>query len=412
MVPTENQKVVIVGGGQAAAFAIKAIGAADKVCSITLVSNEDSLPYDRPPLSKKCITGAKSFDSCLFFDDKFYRENQVELILGCRVDEIDFGNRSLNINNRRSIKYDKLLITTGSRNRTLEIEGIAPGEILQLRTIEESKTILAKVQSESSVLIIGGGFIGLELAASLSSLGKSVTVVEANSQLMGRSIPFEIASVMQSRHESAGVNIVLNSTVGRVHKEQGSYTAELEDGRSIVCGLIIAGIGVEPNVNFLEESSIALDNGIVVDEFGSTSIDGVYAAGDVANFYHPLYQRYMRLESWKHAQGHGSNTGKSLIGSSTEYSEIPWMWSDQYEYSLQLSGVTVDYTNRVQRGRSVSDGIIYFYMHGDQVIGACGISEGPKIGRDIRVAGQLAKSRLGVDIELLADPNQKLQALL
>jgi len=412
MMSLQNPNLVIVGGGQAAAFAIKAIRTADEGCPVTLISDENILPYDRPPLSKKCITGEKSFDSCLFFEKQFYQENQIELILEDRVDAIDFQNRLITLNSRSSINYDKLLIATGSKNRPVSIEGLDSEDLFQLRTIADSRAILEKAQTSSKALIIGGGFIGLELAASLSLLGKSVTLVEVNSQLMGRSIPLEVASIIQDRHEAAGVDVLLNSTVVNVQNKQDSYTADLEDGRSIACDLIIAGIGVEPNIDIFEKSQITLDNGIVVDECGRTSIDDVYAAGDVTNFYHPIYQKYMRLESWKHAQSHGSNVGKNLAGNQAEYSDIPWMWSDQYEYSLQLSGITAGHTDRVQRGDSVSDGIIYFYIRQDQIIGACGVSEGPKIGRDIRVAGQLAKNQQKVDIGLLADPNQKLQSLL
>ena len=407
-----EKNIVILGGGQAAANAIKAIRNLDKNCHVSLVSEETSLPYERPPLSKKCITGGKTLESCIFFDQEFYDNHNIELYLDRKVEFVDFQNHQLLIDKQVPIAFDHLLIATGSKNRVIEIDGIASEQIHYLRTMAESQAIVDKAQTENRVLIIGGGFIGMELAASLRSLGKAVTVIEAGSQLMGRAIPCEIADIVQEKHEQAGVTVHLDTTVTSVTSGEGSYKAELSNGDSVVFDLIIVGIGITPNLDAFEDGDLRTDNGIVTDEYGQTSIDNVYAAGDVASFYHPHYDSYMRLESWKHAQSHGISVGKNMAGQSTAYNEIPWMWSEQYDFNLQLSGIANGYDSCVKRGDSPDEGIVYFYLHRSRIIGACGVSVGPKIGRDIRVAGMLAKASQEVDPIVLSDTDQKLQSLL
>ena len=407
-----EKNIVILGGGQAAANAIKAIRSLDQSCQVTLVSEETSLPYERPPLSKKCITGEKTLESCIFFDQEFYDNHNIELHLERKVELVDFHNHQLLIDKQAPIEFDQLLIVTGSKNRVLEIDGLAPEKINYLRTMAESQTIVDEAQTGNRVLIIGGGFIGMELAASLRSLGKAVTVIEAGSQLMGRAIPCEIAGIVQEKHEQAGVTIHLDTTVTSVTNGEGSYRAELSNGDTVMFNLIIVGIGIKPNLDAFADGDLRTDNGIVTDEYGRTSIDNVYAAGDVANFYHPHYDSYMRLESWKHAQSHGITVGKNIAGESTAYNEIPWMWSEQYDYNLQLSGIASGHDSCIKRGDSPEEGIVYFYLRRNRIMGACGVSVGPKIGRDVRVAGMLAKTSQEVDPDVLSDSDQKLQSLL
>jgi 3-phenylpropionate/trans-cinnamate dioxygenase ferredoxin reductase subunit len=407
-----GKKIVILGGGQAAANAIRAIRNLDQNCHVALVSEETSLPYERPPLSKKCITGEKTLESCQFFDIEFYDNHNIELHLDRKVEFVDFNNQKLLIENQVPIVFDQLLIATGSTNRTLSIDGLGAEQILYLRTMTESQAIVDQVQTKNRVLIIGGGFIGMELAASLQSLGKTVTVIEAGPQIMGRAIPREIAGIVQNRHEQAGVAVHLDTTATTVMNEGDCYKAEMSDGNTVVFDLIIVGIGIRPNLDAFVDGDLCTDDGVVTDEYGRTSIDNVYAAGDVASFYHPHYDAHMRLESWKHAQSHGMNVGKNIAGESAVYNEIPWMWSEQYDFNLQLSGVPSGFESCVKRGDSPEEGIVYFYLRRNRIIGACGVSVGPKIGRDIRVAGMLAKANQEVDPDVLSDTDQKLQSLL
>ena len=407
-----DKKIVVLGGGQAAANAIRAIRNLDKNCHMTLVSEEASLPYERPPLSKKCITGEKTLESCQFFDSKFYDDQNIELHLDRKVDLVDFQNHKLLVDKQAPIAFDQLLIATGSKNRILSIDGLAPGQILYLRTMAESQAIVNQTKTRNRVLIIGGGFIGMELAASLTSLDKAVTVIESGAQLMGRAIPQEIAGIVQERHEHAGVRFHLDTTVSSVMSDGDSYKANLSNGDTVDFDLIIVGIGIRPNLDAFADGDLHTDDGVVTDEYGRTSIDNVYAAGDVASFYHPHYEAHMRLESWKHAQSHGMSVGKNIAGESTAYNEIPWMWSEQYDFNLQLSGIASSYESCVKRGDSPEEGIVYFYLRRNRIIGACGVSVGPKIGRDIRVAGMLAKANQEVDPDVLSDTDQKMQSLL
>jgi len=406
-----EEQIVIVGGGQAAAYAIQAIRKINSEYKIVLISEENELPYERPPLSKDYIIRNKNIKNLNFFDDNFYQSNNIRLVLNKSVTYIDFNNRKLSLSDNDKVNYDKLLITTGSKNKKIAIEGISSEEIFQLRNINDSNKIIEKAKTVKNIAIVGGGFIGLEIASSLSQLKKNIFVIEALNQLMGRSIPKEIAELVMNKHIENNVNIILNNKISEVSKENNSYKVKLSNQEIIKVEMIIVGIGVEPQTEFLDEKDIKLDNGIVVDEFCQTSKKEVYAAGDVSNFFHPFYNSHIRLESWRHAQNHGINAGNNITGNDLIYDDIPWMWSDQYNFNLQLTGIHTGYDNCIQRGERVEEGIIYFYLKNNQIIGACGLGEKGKIGRDIRLTEIIIKQKKDIDTHLLKDKNIKLQKL-
>ena len=231
-------------------------------------------------------------------------------------------------------------------------------------------------------------------------------------QLMGRVIPNQIASLIQSFHEKNGNEIYLENQINTITKEGIKYKLVLSSGIELLVDLIIVGIGSLPNTSIFSNSLLEIKNGIVTDEFSQTSIKDVFAAGDVANFYHPFYGIYIRLESYKHAQNHGINAAKNILGIKTPYKEIPWMWSDQFNLNLQMTGICNDYETTVKKGSSVEDGIVYFFLKNRRIHGACGLGIGGKIGRDIRLAGKLSEKKIKVTKEILSDKNFKLSKLL
>ena len=410
----QNTHIIILGGGQTAAYASKEIRKIDTSSKLTIISEEKYLPYERPPLSKDCLLGKMNFDQCLFFPESFYLENKIEFINNTKIIDINFEDKKL-FSSKNFYSYSKLLIATGSTNRNLIVdeEEILPDKnLIYLRNVKESETIKSKMKSANNILIIGGGFIGLEIASSASQLGKKVTILERRNQLMGRVIPSEIAKLIQDKHQNNGTKIYLSVEIKKINKNQNnSYEVLLDSDEKLETDLLIIGIGSSPDTTIYKNKSLDIDNGIITNEFSQTSIENVFAAGDVANFFHPFYGLHMRLESFKHAQNHGINAGKNIVGKKTSYTEIPWMWSDQFELNLQMTGICSDYETIVQRGNSVKDGIIYFFLKNRRIIGACGVGIGGKIGRDIRLAGKLSKEKIKITKEILSNKNQKLNKI-
>lgn len=407
------KKILILGGGQAAAYAAKEIRLIDINSDVTIISEEKYLPYEKPPLSKDYILDKVAFNDLLFFSENFYKENNIKFIGNTKVTKVDFDNKKIS-SSLNTYEYDKLLITTGCSNRHLKINGeiILPEEnIIYLRSFEESNNLKNKINKANNITIIGGGFIGLEIASSALQKGKNVTILEKGEQLMGRVIPKQIANLILEKHESEGAKINLNTQIENIKKHNKTFKIYLNTNQILTSDLIIIGVGSIPNTDIFNNTSLKVDNGIITDEFSATSIEDVYAAGDVSNFYHPFYKEHMRLESFKHAQNHGINAGKNIAGLQNSYNAIPWMWSDQFNLNLQLTGICNDYDSVAQRGSSLEEGIIYFFLKNRKIIGACGLGVGGKIGRDIRLAGKLSEKKTKVTNQLLSDKKNKLNKI-
>ena len=408
----KKKQITIIGGGQTAAYAAKEIRSLDTNSHITIISEEKYLPYERPPLSKDFILDKMNFNDLLFFPESFYKENNINFIPNTKIIKADFDNKKIN-SSTNDFNYDKLLIATGSSNRHLivnEKKILPESNIIYLRNSEESKVLKKKINEAQNITIIGGGFIGLEIASSALQKGKNITILEKGDQLMGRVIPLKIANLIQEKHESMGASINLNVEIENIKKNNEVFEVCFNN-QVMPSDLIIIGVGSVPNTKIFQNTPLDIDNGIITDEFCQTSIEDVYASGDVSNFYHPFYQEYMRLESFKHAQNHGINAGKNIIGLKTSYNAIPWMWSDQFNLNLQLTGICNDYEFSVQRGSSLEEGIIYFFLKNRKIMGACGLGIGGKIGRDIRLAGKLSEKKIKVTKELLSDKKIKLNKI-
>ena len=402
----KKENILILGGGQTACYAASEIRKYNTKSIISIISNERQLPYERPPLSKDCLLNKMEYDDCSFFNRDFYAKNEINFYSEELVEGVDFKSQKIDTSKRKKISYDKLLIALGSSNKK------SNENYYHLRSMDESRAIKEKMLTSENILIVGGGFIGLELASAANQLKKNVCVVEMGSQLMGRIVPEKIAKIVQQKHEGKGVVINLNTKVLNVIKNQNFYEVELSNNKIIKCDMIIAGIGSEPNTALFMGTDLKIDNGILVNEFCETSVENVYAAGDVANFYHPFYKKHIRLESWKHAQNHGVCAGKNIIEKKETYKEIPWMWSDQFDLNLQLTGLCQDYDTFVERGASAKEGLIHFFIKNRKIIGACGIGVGGKIGRDVKLASKISEKNIKVTKEILSNIDFKLNKLL
>ena len=405
------RKIIILGGGQSALYAAREIRRNDEESFITVLGEEKQLPYERPPLSKDFLLNKKNEQDLVFNSSNVLEDKKIDYV-NAKIIKVDFETKTLFSDDTKKYNYDILLIATGSENNKLKLDSNLGDEIYYLRNLEEAKIIKEKIKNKNKIIIIGGGFIGLEIASSLSQLNKNVSVIEIGNQLMGRIIPKQIADLVKKSHETEGNNIILNKKILKITKNKENYKILLSDNSELESDFIIAGIGSRPCVSIFENTNLKLDNGIVTNEFCETSINDVYAAGDVSNFYHPLYKEHIRLESYQHAQNHGICAGKNISGIKTEYSSIPWMWSDQFNLNLQLAGICENFDEIVKRGKDINNGIIYFFLKNQSIKGACGLGIAGKIGRDIRISTKLSEKNIVVDKTILADESQKLNNLI
>ena len=404
-------KILILGSGQAAIYAASEIRKYDKDSEISIFGNENYHPYERPPLSKEFLMGKKKEEEFLFFSKNFFADQNIHYI-NKEINGVDFKNKFLISFDNKKYFFDKLLITTGSTNRRIAIHEEIDNEIYYLRNLDDANQIKKKASEVNSIAIIGGGFIGLEIASSLNQQNKSVSLIEISNQLMGRIIPFPIANLVKVEHEKHGNKIYLDSKIKSIEKTNDAFKILLDNDHVIEAEMIIGGIGSIPTVDLFNDSDLKLKNGILTNAYNQTSVENVYAAGDVSNFFHPLYQKNIRLESYQHAQNQGINAGKNIAGIKSEYLSIPWMWSDQFDLNLQLTGLCDDYHEIIERGENIENGIIYFFIKDDKIVGACGLGLTGKVGRDIRIASKLIEKQTIIDKKILSNQKEKLNPLL
>ncbi|HET7411787.1 MAG TPA: FAD-dependent oxidoreductase, partial [Pararhizobium sp.] len=326
--------IIIVGAGECgvrAAFALREAGY-DGV--IRLIGDEPHLPYERPPLSKGHPVVPKTIAA-----EEAFAAAGIELLRGRHVTAIDRANAAIRLEDGASLDYDKLLLATGARPR------LFPGmeAAKTLRTLDDAAAILDRVGPGVRLAIIGGGFIGLELAAVARQLGADVTVLEAADHLMARVVPPAIAAVAEARHRAEGVEIVLNAKVQSV----AHGVVQLADGERMAADLVVAGVGAVPNTGLAGAAGLAVGNGIIVDEAFRTSDPRIFAAGDCCAF--PYRSRRVRLESWRAAQDHGNHVARAMLGLADPYGKVPWFWSDQYDLTLQVAGLPESGAESVRR---------------------------------------------------------------
>ena len=394
---------VIVGAGHAGGRAAEAMRKHGFDGRVVLNGAEPHLPHERPPLSKGVLLRTQDYESCLLHPRAFYDEQAIELCLDVGVAAVDCAAGTVSLGDGRTLDYDQLLFTTGATPRRLAVPGADLPGVHYLRTIEDSAAIAAAFGERSRVAVIGGGFIGLEVAAAARQRGCEVTVLEAADRLIGRAVPPAIGTRLKALHEAHGVQVRLGGTVTAIEGHDRVETVLCEGAAPLAADLVVIGIGVIPESAVAARAGLAVDDGILVDEFGETSEPGIYAAGDVARFYHPLFDRRLRLESWLHAEKQSAAAAGVMCGARAPYVEVPWLWSDQYDASLQVAGVQDADDRVVERGPPDGDKVLQFFIKGDIVRGVVGLGIGVAIGRDIRWARRLIENRVPVDPARLAD---------
>ena len=395
--------MVIIGGGMAAARACINLRASDYLGPITLISEEALLPYDRPPLSKASIMEEGEPQPIWLLEPDIVASLKVDSKLGVAVTKIDRAAKQVVLTDGSVVAYDKLLIATGAKPRSLGPHA------LTLRDHKDTLELRKRFVPGKKVVIVGGGFIGLELASSAAKRGCKVTVIEAQPRILMRGVPEPIAKIIHERHVAAGVEMLTGAAIEVIN----AHSVKLKDGREIPADTIIAGIGASPEVRLAQEAGLAIENGIACNAQMQTSDPDIYAAGDCCSFLHEqMGGRRIRLEAWRSAQEQAATAVANMLGGSKAHVSVPWFWSDQYELGLQISGMADMGPRTVTRIVS-NDALILFHVaENGTLMGASGIGPGNSIARDIKLAEMMIAKGMKPAAEALADPNVQLKTLL
>ena len=397
--------MVIIGCGQAGGQAAASLRQEKYEGPITMIGQEPYIPYQRPPLSKQYLSGEQEKEKLSLRQESFYSEKEINLKLETSVLSLDPHKKELQLENDETVTYDKLLVATGGRPRKLEVDGHTLKGIHYLRNIDDVDAIKTQMSTSQNLVIVGGGYIGLEVASVAIKRGLTVSVLEMESRILERVTTEEMSAFYHQLHTDEGVNI-LTSTQAKAFK--GSETVE-----SVVCGdheipadLVIVGIGILPNTEMAEAAGLKTNNGLVVDEHCRTSNEHIFAAGDCTNHPNPILNRRLRLESVPNAMEQGRVAASNMLGGSKSYASMPWFWSDQYEHKLQMVGFSKDSDQSVVRGDMESKSFTVFYLKDGSIIAADSVNNPKEFMASKQLVGKKAS------IEALADTSIELKTLI
>jgi len=377
---------------------------------ILLISEEDELPYHRPPLSKELLAGKKTLDEIRLRPAKLFTDNDVELMLSTRVEKLDIDAKTVLLSDGSSRQYDKLAICTGATVRTLP-RSEKFDNVFTIRNAADIEKFRPLATPDRKVVIVGGGYIGLEAAAVLCSMGLEVTVIEAAKRVLERVTSEVMSAYMTQLHTNRGVTIVANTMVSELWGHGSVESVVCADGAEYEADFVIAGIGVIPNVGLCEEAGLATDRGVLVDENAQTTDANIYAAGDCARHPSALYRRPLLLESVQNATDQSRVAAANICGKVIAYDAVPWFWSDQYEIKLQMVGLSDGFDELAIRGTpevGSENGFALFYLKDGVVIAADCVGR-PK---EFMLAKKLVKDRAAVTALRLADESIEVAALI
>jgi 3-phenylpropionate/trans-cinnamate dioxygenase ferredoxin reductase component len=403
MLPTMFGQIVIVGAGQAADQAVHTLRRKGFTGKLAVVGDEPWLPYQRPPLSKKYLAGALDRERLVLRPQHFYTEHSVETHLGRRVQEISRKERRVRLDDGSVLPYDALLLATGSRPRPLTVPGADLPGVHTLRTIEDVERIRNDFAAGRRLVIIGGGYIGLEVAATARELGLDVTVLEMAERVMSRVTCKEVSSFYEIEHARHGVRIITNSRVQALvgDSRTGRVKAVLtDDGAEHPADVVIVGVGVTAADELAVASGIECANGIVVNEYCQTSDPVIYAAGDCANHPNLHYGRRLRLESVDNAFEQAANAAHNLLGSPTVHDKVPWFWSDQYDLKMIIVGLCQGHDTVVVRGSAAARSFSACYLRAGELVAIDSVNS-PK---DQMAARKLIAARARPNLDKLSNP--------
>ena len=368
--PQSTRTFVIVGASLAGAKAAETLRTEGFDGRVVLIGDEARRPYERPPLSKEYLRAEKDFDAAAVHPADFYDDNGIELRTATLATAIDPAGRSVTLAAGEQIAYDALLLATGSAPRRLPVPGGGLPGVLYLRSVEDADALRHAIGPSAQLVVIGAGWIGAEVAASARQLGASVAMVELAAVPLERVLGPEVGAVYRDLHAAHGVDLHLGAGVEAIVGSEAVDAVRLSDGTVLPATAVVVGVGVTPRVELADAAGLTVDNGIVVDEHLRTSAPGVYAAGDVANAFHPRYGARIRLEHWSAALNQGPVAARSMLGQGVVYDRTPYFFSDQYDLGMEYRGWAPDFDQVVLRGDPASGAFLSFWLRHGQVAAA------------------------------------------
>lgn len=405
----KNFDYVIVGGGLAGSHAAQAIRENDSNGSILLISGENHLPYDRVPLSKNYLLGKMKSEVLYVKKLNFYADQKIELLVGHKATKLDPKNHVVDIDDGSQINYKKLLLATGGRARQLSITGSDLKGVFYLRTIDDADAILNAMQESKSAVIIGGGFIGCELASSFTKKNISSTIIEVGPKILGRVFDQDTARWLDDYFTKKGVKIMKNTTPTEIIGKEGEVSGiKLQSGQIIPTDFIVIGIGIIPNTELAKDAGLEVDNGIVVNQYLQTSDSDIYAASDVARFYSPVFGKQMRLEHYDLAIKQGKLAGENMTGKSKQFEELPYFFSFMFDVRIEAYGDLSKYDNVVTKGSPTENGnFTKFYLENGVINAVMMVTR----KENVEYIKQLIHSRKKLDdTGILTKDEQKIEA--
>jgi 3-phenylpropionate/trans-cinnamate dioxygenase ferredoxin reductase subunit len=400
-----TETIVIVGAGQAGGWAAQTLRSEGFKGRVVLVGDEPHRPYERPPLSKAVLSGEAHADTTFLVKQEAFAQLDIDWRAKVSATRIDRSAKLLHLTHGEPVHYDRLILCNGGRARRLNVPGADLPGVFTLRSIEDAAALGAALSANKHLLIVGGGWIGLEVAATARKKGMDVTVVEAMGRLCERTVPPEVSDYLLRLHRSHGVEIVLGASVNQFARTpDGGLSATLGDGREIACDVVLVGIGLVANDELAREAGVACEGGVLVDAQCRSSDTDILAAGDVATWHCEWAGRRMRLESWQNAQEQGIAAARAALGMAVNHQPLPWFWSDQYDVNLQIFGMPAPSHRVVMRGDPQTHSFVVFFLDEDKVVAALG----PNAAKDLRFARRLIERRTAVDPERLADTQMPL----
>jgi len=366
-----QSKFVILGGGMVAGYAAKQLVELGlPKGELAILSADNAIPYERPPLSKSFLAGKDSEDAIKINPEEFYKEHGIELRLECEVGTLDVKRKRLILKNKDEFGFHKLVIATGARPRILNIPGSRLQNLFYLRSLNDSKRIRNASAKAKRAIVIGGGFIGMEVAAVFAQNGIEVTMVLNDDRVFKRLFSPEMSSFFESYYAARGVRLITSMSVTELRGDEVLSSAVLKDGRTVQCDLVVAGIGVQPVIEVVTNSGLDLGDGIIVNEYLQTSHPDVFAAGDVVNYQDVLFSKRRRVEHWDNAVFQGQYCARSLMGDRTPFRHVPYFFSDVFYLSYEYWGDSSGAEQVIHRGDVSSNSFSVWWLHQQRVVAA------------------------------------------
>jgi 3-phenylpropionate/trans-cinnamate dioxygenase ferredoxin reductase component len=399
------RQIVVVGAGLAGAFAVETLRDEGFDGNVVFVGEEPVRPYERPPLSKDMLQGTKSARDVFVHDERWYHAHDVDLRTGTRARALDVDGRTVELDDGSKLGYDRLLLATGSAARPLRVPGGDLPGVHLLRTLADAQELEVALQSASHVVVVGAGWIGTEVAASARMLGRDVTLVGRGTHPLERIIGPELGAFYGDLHREHGVRLVMDTDVESLRGRHQVEEIRTTDGQVLPADLVVAGVGASPRVDLAEAAGLSMNDGISTDQCLHTSGNWVYAAGDVAAAWHPIFRRRVRVEHWANARHQGRLAARNMLGARLSHERVPYFYSDQFDVGMEYSGYAPEWDDIVLRGNPADREFVAFWLHRRRIVAGMSINVWD-LAEPIQ---ELVRSGCVVDPVKLGDPRFPLE---